>query len=251
MKFNLIYIVCFIFLLSSCEKSKELRYDADLSALNIWLGSNPQKQDSLVYNYAFRSLNERDTIKFSVRLTGLPSDQDREFKLKAVGGDIARVKAGVHYEFPKYILKANAYEGIFPIIIKRSADFKQQEARIVFALEENEVFKKGIVERSDLIIILREAFAKPGNWDADPFPYSKLSTFFGAYSNVKFQFITTVIGRVPTFRVRTNGIAIPPDEVSHTQAQYWQQRCKLELAKYNLEHPGEPLKDGTETIVFP
>ncbi|RZM29840.1 MAG: DUF4843 domain-containing protein [Pedobacter sp.] len=251
MKLKLIYIACLAILLGSCEKSKELRYDTGFSALNIWLGVNLQKQDSLVYNYAFKTLNERDTINFSVRLTGTPSPVDREFKLKAIGGDTTRVKEGLHYEFPKYILKANAYEGIFPIYIKRSADFRSQQGRIIFALVENESFKKGITERSDLIVILKEAFSKPANWDADTFPYSRLSMFFGTYSNVKFQFITTVIGRIPTFRVRTNGVAVPPDEVSHTQAQYWQQRCRLELAKYNAEHPDSPLKDGVETIVFP
>lgn len=251
MKFNFIYIACFAFVLSSCEKSKELRYNNELTALNIWLGANVQKQDSLEYNYAFKSLNERDTINFSVRLTGLPSNHDREFQLKAVGGDTLRVKAGVHYEFPKYVLKANAYDGVFQIFIKKSADFRQQQAKVIFALAENGVFKKGIVEQSDLIVILKEAFAKPGNWDADTFPYTRLSTFFGGYSNVKFQFITTVIGRTPTFRVRSNGIPVPPNEVSYTQAQYWQQRCKLELAKYNADHPRDPLKDGDETIVFP
>ncbi|TKC08598.1 DUF4843 domain-containing protein [Pedobacter frigoris] len=251
MKLNMIYAVGFLFLMSSCEKAKELRYDNELSTLNIWLGANLQMQDSLVYNYAFKSLNESDTIKFSVRLSGLPGNQDREFKLKAISGDLDRVKEGVHYVFPKYILKANTYEGVFPILIKRSADFKNKEARVVFALSENESFKKGVREQSSMKVILKEEFSKPANWDVEPYPYTRLSTFFGAYSNVKFQFITTVIGRIPTFRVRSAGVPVPPDEVYYTQAQYWQSRCKLELAKYNAEHPGQPLKDGDETIVFP
>jgi len=251
MKLNIIYAAGILLLMSSCEKAKELRYDSELSTLNIWLGANTEVQDSLVYNYAFKSLNESDTIKFRVRLTGLPSNEDREFQLKAVSGDLERVKEGVHYVFPKYILKANTYEGIYPILIKRSADFTTEEARVVFALSENEYFKKGVSEQSNMKVILKEEFSKPANWDVDPFPYSRLSTFFGAYSNVKFQFITTVIGRIPTFKVRASGVAVPPEEVSYTQAQYWQSRCKLELAKYNSEHPGEPLKDGNELIVFP
>lgn len=251
MKLNIIYTVGFLVLISSCEKSKELNYDNELSALNIWLGANLQPQDSLVYNYAFKSLNDNDTIKFSVRLTGIPSTQDREFKLKAVSGDLDRIKEGVHYEFPKYVLKANTYEGVFPILIKRSGDFKNQEARVAFGLSENESFKKGVVESSALKVTLKEEFSKPANWDADTYPYTRLSTFFGAYSDIKFQFITTVIGKAPTFRVRSAGIPVPPDEEYYTQAQYWQSRCKLELAKYNEEHPDQPLKNGDEFIVFP
>ncbi|TCC97081.1 DUF4843 domain-containing protein [Pedobacter hiemivivus] len=252
MKSKLMYIACFAFLLSSCEKSKELRYDADFSALNIWLGANLQKQDSLVYNYAFKSLNDFDTIKFSVRLTGLPVDQDREFQLEAIGGETERVKPGVHYEFPKYVLKANTYEGVFPIYIKRSTDFRQRQARIIFALKENGLFKKGIVEKSDLIVILKEEFSKPANWDADTFPYKNLSTFFGTYSNVKFQFITTVIGRIPVFKVRSDTKPpVPPDEVSYTQAEYWQKRCKTELAIYNAAHTKPLVTENEESITFP
>lgn len=253
MKFNIIYIACAMFLLSSCKKSEEIRYESDFNALNIWLGANAQKQDSLVYNYAFKSLNERDTISFSVRLSGLPSNQDREFQLKAVGGDLDRVKAGVHYEFPKYVLKANTYEGVFPIYIRKSADFKQKQAKVIFGIAETETFKKGLVELSDLIVILKDQFSKPANWDADTYPYLRLTTFFGSYSNVKFQFITTVIGRAPFFRVRNDTQPpVPPDEVSYTQAQYWQIRCRLELAKYNEEHPTAPLKsENEENITFP
>ncbi|MEJ2879796.1 DUF4843 domain-containing protein [Pedobacter sp. GR22-6] len=251
MKFNIIYAVGLLLLISSCKKEEELRYDNEHSAMNVWLGTDLQLRDSLVYNYAYKSLNNFDTIKFSARLTGLLSDQDREFQLKAISGDLDRVKEGQHYVFPKYILKANTYGGIFTILIKRSGDFKSKEAKVVFGISENEHFKKGAVEQSVMKVLLKEEFSKPANWDLDPFPYTRLSSFFGGYSNVKFQFITTVIGRTPTFRVRTNGTAVPPDEVSHTQALYWQSRCKLELSKYNSEHIGEPLKDGDEVIVFP
>ncbi|MNL21026.1 hypothetical protein D3C87_1422990 [compost metagenome] len=162
------------------------------------------------------------------------------------------MKAGVHYEFPKYVLKANTYQGVFPIYIKRSADFKQQQARIIFALKENGVFRKGLAEQSDLIVILKEQFSKPANWDADTYPYSRLATFFGTYSNVKFQFITTVIGRIPVFKVRTDTKAPePPDEVSYTQAEYWGKRCKAELAIYNATHTKPLVTENEESITFP
>ncbi|WP_443937766.1 DUF4843 domain-containing protein [Pedobacter sp. MW01-1-1] len=252
MKYPAIYLFCILILFASCKKSEELRFDRDFSALNIWLGTNPQKADSLVYNYAFKSLNDYDTVKFTVRLTGKPSATDREFQLKAIGGDTLRIKKDVNYVFPKYILPANAYTAVFPILIKRSTDFKTTPAKIIFGVKEDSNFKKGIAERSDLTIILKDQFAKPANWDVDPLPYFKLSTFFGAYSDVKFQFITTVIGRAPIFKVRYSGVVTSTDEIYYTQAQYFQNRCKIELVNYNLAHPTAPLKSEIgETITFP
>jgi len=252
MKIKILYLAITVLLLSSCEKSKDLLYEKDFSALNIWLGSNPQKADSLTYNYAFKSLNDIDTINFSVQLTGIPTNTDREFQLKAIGGDTLRIKKDVHYTFPKYVLKANTFKGVFPIYIKRSTEFKAKEGRIIFGLKEDDNFKKGLKELSDLTVILKDQFSKPANWDVDPLPYYKLSTFFGAYSDVKFQFITTAIGRAPIFKVRYNGVLVPPDEISYTQAQYFQSRCKIELINYNAAHPGAPLKSELgETVTFP
>lgn len=250
---NKILILAFaVLLLSSCGKSEDLLYPQEFSALNIWLGSNPQKADSLVYNYAFKSLNDVDTINFSVRLSGIPATTDREFQIKAIGGDTLRIKKDIHYTFPKYILKANTYTAVFPIYIKRSAEFKAKPAKIIFGLKEDGNFKKGLRELSDLTVILKDQFSKPANWDVDPLPYNRLSTFFGAYSDVKFQFITTAIGRAPFFKVRYSGVLVPPDEISYTQAQYFQSRCKIELINYNAAHPGAPLKSElNETVTFP
>ncbi len=239
-------------IIAGCAKNNDLLYPAEQSALNIWLGVDSQKPDSLVYNYAFKSLNDIDTVWFSVRLSGVPQTADREFNLHAVGGDTLRVKKGLHYDLPKYLLKAGAYEGKFPILVRRSSDFKDKPARLILELQEDKMFIKGVKERADLIIHFKEEFSKPVNWDVDPLPFYRLSSFFGIYSNVKFQFITTVIGRTPTFKVRYSGVLVPPDEVSYTQAQYWQARCKTELLQYNAEHPLEPLKnENNELITFP
>ncbi|MFC3196116.1 DUF4843 domain-containing protein [Parapedobacter deserti] len=238
--------------LFSCEKEIDARYEPSFSALNIWLGSNVQKPDSMVYNFAFRPVQEADTISFSVRLMGLPANHDREFKLIAISGDTARIKQGVHYEFPTYILPAHAYEGVYSIFIKRTDTFSGQPGRIVFGLMEDGVFRRGIQERSDIAIVLMDQFAKPAHWDIDPAPYQPLMRFFGAYSDVKFQFITTAIGRAPTFKVRYSGTPIPPDEVSYTQAQYWQNRCRTQLLQYNANNPEAPLRDEHgEIVTFP
>lgn len=234
---------------SSCKKTKELIYPQDFNALNIWLGANNQKADSLTYNYAFKSLNELDTINFSVRLTGSPSTVDREFELKAIGGDTLRIKKDVHYVLPKYILKANTYTAVYPVYFKRTSEFKLKEGKIIFGLKESAMFKKGITERSDLIVILKDQFSKPANWDVDPAPYRSIASLFGTYSDVKFQFITTAIGVPAIFKIRYTGVAIPPNEISYTQAQYYSNRSKIELVNYNTAHPGAPLRNEYGDLV--
>lgn len=252
MKHKLVYLTCLALIFSSCKKSEELRFDSTFSALNIWLGANMYKTDSVVYNYAFKSLNEIDTINFSVRLAGLPASGDREFELKVIGGDTLRIKKDVHYTLPKYILKAGAYTGIFPLYIKKSADFKTLPGKIIFGLKENDSFKKGSTQLADLKVILMDQFAKPSYWDADPFPYLPPAQFFGAYSYVKFQFITTVIGQPFIWKIRYNGTPVPPNELGYQTLLYYRDKVKAAFANYNIEHPGDPLKsEFGDLISFP
>lgn len=252
---KVLHLIYVLLLLSSCSKNEELRFDNNFSGLNIWLGANVQKADSVEFNFAFRPVKVMDTIQFSVRLTGIPANADREFELQAIGGDTLKVKKDIHYFFPKYVLKAGTYTGVFPILIKRTADYKTGTAKIIFGLKENSAFKKGIKEYADLIVYLKDQFLKPANWDVDPLPYTRLSTFFGAYSNKKFEFITNTIGRPPIFKVRYSGVLVPPDEVIYTQAQYWQGRCKTELAAFNAANAAlniGPLRDENENLItFP
>ncbi len=251
MKQKLVYLVLVALVLSSCKKAEELRFDAEFSALNIWLGANLQKTDSVIYNYAYKSINETDTISFTVRLAGLPSSVDREFELKPIGGDTTRILKDVHYVLPKYVLKAGAYTGVYPLYIKKSTAFKANPGKIIFGLKENSSFKKGSVQLADLKVILMEDIVKPANWDADAFPYFRLSAFFGVYSYVKFQFITTAIGQPAIFRVRQNGTVVAP-EVGYQQALYFKEKCKVALADYNAAHPGAPLvSELGETVIFP
>ncbi|WEK17525.1 MAG: DUF4843 domain-containing protein [Candidatus Pedobacter colombiensis] len=252
MKTNMIYLllISVTSLFFSCKKATELRY-SDTDAINVWLGVNDSRPDSLEYNYAFKSLNEVDSILFKAKLTGKLADHDRTFFLKAIAGDTTRLRPGTHYTFGKYVIKANTYQAIFPIYIKRSADFKTRSARIVFAVSDQGELKKGLTEMTTMTVVFKDAFAKPANWDVDIYPYTKLSTYFGAYSNVKFQFITTAIGQPPIFRVLSAGTPAL-GEVNFTEVKFYQNSCKQQLAVYNAAHPTDPMKDeNNQIITFP
>ncbi|WP_295120658.1 DUF4843 domain-containing protein [uncultured Chitinophaga sp.] len=236
-------------LLSSCNKSPELLYAEDTDAINIWLGTSlAAKPDSMEYNFAFKPAVPVDSVIFTGMLLGKPAANDRSFFLKAVGGDTNRVKKGIHYELGDYQIKANGYTAKFPIYIKRTDDFKTGPARIVFSITEEGDLKKGLVESSRITLIFNDVFAKPAHWDVDPYPYTKLSTYFGVYSNTKFQFITTTIGQPPIFRVLSAGTPVA-GEVDFTTVTYYKNSCIKRLATYNAANPGNPLRDENNNLI--
>lgn len=238
--------------MSACKKSPEMMYNSATDAINIWLGTSlAQKPDSIEYNFAFKPVVDKDSIVFTGMLLGQQADHDRTFILKAVGGDTNKVKLGVHYEFGNYIIKSNTHTAQFPIYIKRTGDFKTGAARIVLGIAETGDLKKGLVENSKVTLIFNDVFAKPANWDVDPYPYTKLSTYFGVYSNTKFQFITTVIGTAPVFRVLSAGTPAT-GEVDFTTVSYYKSSCVKRLNTYNAANPGNPMRDENNNLItFP
>jgi hypothetical protein len=189
---------------------------------------------------------------FCVRLIGVPTDMDRSFKLRAVGGEIPAIQEGGHYSFGDYLLKAGTIEAEYPLYLKKTDDFRGLPDRsIAFELDESSGFLTGAKEYTRLKLVLKDREEKPENWDAEPFPYFHLGYFFGTYSRVKHQFIITVTGLV-VFRVLYQGTPVPPNEISYFEAQYLQRKCRAALAEYNAAHPEDPLKDENgELITFP
>ncbi|UYQ94176.1 DUF4843 domain-containing protein [Chitinophaga horti] len=233
----------------SCQKSSEITYKSETDAVNIWLGTSlSAKPDSMEYNFAFRPAVPTDSVVFTAMVLGNTTAQDRRFVLKAIGGDTNRVKQGVHYEFGDYTIRGNGYTDTFAIYIKRTNDFKVNGARIVFGVSETGDLKRGLIESSKVTIILKDIFAKPAHWDVDPYPYTKLSTYFGVYSNVKFQFITTVIGKAPIFRVLSAG-TLKEGEVDFTTVTYYKNSCIKQLNVYNAANPGNPLRDENNNLI--
>ncbi|MBV7533450.1 DUF4843 domain-containing protein [Chitinophaga sp. sic0106] len=240
---------CFFY---SCEKSPELMYTAANDGINIWLGTSASsKPDSTEFNFAFKPVVPTDSIVFTGMLLGQKVEHDRKFILSPVGGDTDRVKEGVHYAFGEYVIKANTYTGTFPIYVKRTGDFKAAGARIVFGISAAGDLKKGLTENSKITVIFKEEFSKPANWDADIYPYNKLSTYFGVYSDAKFEFITTVIGKPPVFRVLLSG-TVGANDIDFTTVSYYKSSCVKRLSTYNAANPGNPLRDENNNLItFP
>ena len=237
-----------LLLMTGCRKNNHQLYPADESFINIWLGTSVVKEDSTVYNFGLKPVRQTDSVMFTARLMGQISDKDRSFTLRATGGDTGRIREGVHYSFGKYIIKANTWQAIFPVYILRTPDFKDTAFRIKFEVTGAPGMAAGVKEKSDLVIVLTDRFQKPANWDAETSAaYTKLVSFFGAFSAVKFQFITTATGVAPTYRVRYTGAPVPPDEIYYTQAAEYSRICKVKLSEYNAVNPA--LKDENGNVI--
>jgi hypothetical protein len=245
-----IFLIAALAGLCSCAENERESFREETVALNIWFGNSAVNLDSLVYNYAYRALDaDVDSVMFRARLIGVPVDADRPFKLRVAGGGNG-VQEGVHFLLGDYRLPAGAMEAEFPIYLTRTSDFRgTPDHPVELELDVTGSFATGAREFSRLKLVLKDREEKPENWDEDSWPYFDLSYFFGPYSRVKHQFIITVTGLV-IFKVLYQGTPAA-NEISFFEAQYLQRKCRAELAAYNAEHPGDPLKDENgEPIVF-
>lgn len=236
-------------LCNACKKNDHQVYDAGQPYVNIWLGTNTTREDSVVYNFSLKPERPVDSIMFTARLMGLPAAVDRSFTLKAIGGDTTKIKEGVHYRFGTYMIKANNLTALCPVYILRTSDFADTTFSVSFGVAANSTLPAGVKEMQQLKILLRDKFQKPANWDVETSSaYQKLSNFFKTFSKVKFQFITTTTGVAPVYRVRYTGIPVPPDEIPYTQAQYYANTCKAALSTYNATHT-TPLTDELGQVI--
>lgn len=226
--------------LTSCKEDIIPVFDSTEHAVNVWFGDRRNPSDSLVYNYAFRPERPVDSIMFNASAMGVQEGKPYVFTLKAVGGDTARIKEGVHYRFGNYAVGNR--QATFPIYILRTKDFADKQLAITFAISNASETKAGAVEYSELKLVVRDRFEKPANWDVDVSPYGRLFNYFGVFSRAKFQFITDITGVPPLYRVRVAGAVASADEIYATQATDYRNTCRTELAIYNATH-ATPLKD--------
>jgi hypothetical protein len=240
-----------LILATSCSKNDIFYYDAEHTALNIWLGDSNTTLDSLTYNFAY-TLEGRDSIMFNVRLSGYPAEYDRPFEIEAVAGDYDYV----YYKFADYVLKAGEYEGKFPIYIDKPAsydEFKDRSGAIIFKLKESATFASGTNENSQLYVVFKNYVAKPDNWDDAVYPYYSLSRYFGSYSQVKYSFIIqeTGLANFQIYYTTAQNPVLADNVITSIHATYLKSKCVSALITYNATHASPLSDENGNLIVFP
>lgn len=246
MKNNIITAAALLMLLGTggCSQNDRFYFDTDYRALNIWLGDEmmTRRVDSVIYNFAYHK--DMDSVMFHVQVAGLPVASQTVFTLEAVEGDRDKVE----YVVGDYTLSEGEYSGSFPIYFRKADgfdEFTDADGYIVFGMKANDTFQPGA--NNTLRISLSNSVGKPANWDEAVYPERPLSTYFGTYSDVKYSFMIQVTG-LSNFKIIYSTSNLQPGEISHLEAAYLQQKCRLALQEYNATHD-EPLTDENDVTV--
>lgn len=244
--------------LTSCDKEEVIRYDTSRATLNIGFTSAAQLVQTSVWNYS-ETTTERP-LKFYARVSGMPVDTDRTFRLAVTGGDLD--KAGATVRFDSYTIPAGEVSGEFeiffdPAALSNPAVFSTEEGELVITLVPDETFGEGALGQNELRITLRNFLAKPERWDiSGGFYQPSIASIFGVYSTEKLQFMIEQ-GAPANFRLETNqsdNMVPDPDKagayiVSTGYANYLKQKCVAALEKYNLSH-STPLCDSLGNPIY-
>lgn len=233
---------------SACSTEEVDRFDPSYEALNIGFGTVDNLTQKATYNYS-ETANER-AVKFYARVTGTPVDYDRQFTLEAVDGNLT--EAAGSYRCETYVIPAGQVSGEYniyfdPSKLSNPSVFTEEDGELVFRVSEGGAFRVGALNQNELRFTLKNALAKPEEWDNPSYGYMALSRYFGTYSIEKFRFMIEN-GCPINFKVSYSQAAPTTMEgdvtvMSDGYANYLRQLYYLALVEYNDTHD-TPLCDS-------
>lgn len=253
---NFIYLLLMTALFSSCEKKYYNYYEgigiAQFGpALRFIYMPYYDLNDTLkTYTFFYRDASvKQDTVYFDLYALGGPGDKDRPFVLKQVivaGKDNA--EPGVHYKAfndpslaSTYVVKAGEVHMFVPVIMLRHGSLREREVVLQFALEENEWFRKGEVNKLWRRLEFADKLNQPSAWTT-----AASNLYWGKYSKVKHEFMVQQTGE------RWDQEFMAALSAEQAYAVYWKVKLRTLLAEYNAAHLSNPLKDENgELVVFP
>lgn len=188
--------------------------------------------DSLIFSFAnYSSAVEDTTFDITVYVMGETSEVDR---VASFGIDESLTSADATlFEFPASVtVPAGSFEASLPVTIKRGEVLKENSVTLYVQVLESTDFKVGVDSDDHLLIRWSDILTKPTNWE-------DLEEFFGAYSQVKYQFI------IDTLNIATFDL----DEITWGQMKNYQIQLAEALRVYNEEHPESLLTDEDGNLV--
>lgn len=241
-----------MFVVMSCTNEEVPTFDTSRCGLDIWVGTVASVYESTTYNYSYAY--EEGSVTFYAQISGMPSKNDRTFRLEPFGGDSALIASTIRTE--DYVIPAGEIGGTYQVFFNtqklQDPDlFKNSDGKIFFRVAANDEFELGTENHQQFMVVLKNYLAKPDNWDEANYPRVPLSRYFGNYSRVKYQFMIEVLGLID-FEINYNTqTSYDPERnvVSAVYAVYLQQVMQKALADYNGSHD-LPLTDEYGNPVF-
>lgn len=247
MKQTIIYIA-FLGLLTACKKDEiSTTSSASAAVYFIYDVMRPVNIDSISYTFVEKSSTVvTDTLWLPVRVSGNTADKDRPVNLVADNAGTTAVK-DQHYKLLNNIVPKGSFTSRVGVVLLRDASLQTNSVVLNLQLQPSQDFpvlmKDTLMDdgryygRNKVKIIFTDRLLKPDNWE------SYLITFFGAYSNVKFRFITGVLG-VSSFP--TTG----PNAVNYPRMQFYQTTVRNALLEYTTAN-GPLIDENSNVVVIP
>ncbi|MDR0766146.1 MAG: DUF4843 domain-containing protein [Odoribacteraceae bacterium] len=185
MKKRVIYLslVGFLCCTSACEEDKIMLYD-DANYIQF----TRYVTDSMTCS--FLAYPDRDELPFPlvVEVVGLPSNQDREYKLAVVAEYTNAPES--NYRLPgNLVMPAGKVIDTCYLSINRTPRISTEAVRLTVRLEETPDFKAGQTNKSSAIIYISDVITKPDWWTS-----SVTSSYLGDYSDEKYRVFIKVTG---------------------------------------------------------
>ncbi|MGN6421344.1 MAG: DUF4843 domain-containing protein [Pseudobacter sp.] len=247
MKQITIYIA-FLGMLTACKKDEiSTASSASAAVYFIYDVMRPVNIDSISYTFVEKSSTVvTDTLWLPVRVSGDVADKDRPVNLVADNAGTTAEK-DKHYKLLNNVIPKGSFTARLGVVLLRDASLQNNSVALNLRLQPSEDFpvlmKDTLMDdgryygRNKVKIIFTDRLLKPDNWE------SYLITFFGAYSNVKFRFITGVLG-VSSFS--TTG----PKPVNYPRMQFYQNTVRNALLEYTTAN-GPLIDENNNVVVIP
>jgi hypothetical protein len=226
------FIITVLFCLSAVSCKKDIaKYNND-PRINFFERTNDQYQ-RVILSKSFSFAAEpatvlTDTILVRAKIMGLAAANDRKFGAISLSAQSTAIP-GTDYKILEGTVKANELFGYLPVVLYRTAELKTISKVLVLQTADIADFKTGVINENVFTLNWNDNLVKPANWDTRP----GLVTYFGVYSLTKFQFISTVLGRVD-FPIQTG--AYDPALLTHYQMLDLKAKLKDALGVYNSTH---------------
>lgn len=226
-KFLPVYVILMaLFIAVSCKQEDVMRYE---QSPGVFFSQG-------AYSYSF--VNEpwlaEKTIKLTVDITGLAADHDRHFSIAHPAKDTITTAEPDQYAVGEGVVPAGEYSGTVDLTLKYSSRLDSKIDTLFFEVLPSDDFPEVRLNRSYARVAFTKQVIMPANW-------RWLRWYFGTpYSTRWWLFILDVTGgnHLPYFPT-------DPDKetwwMSVNEVKAWQAKVRLELEKYNREHPGKPL----------
>lgn len=240
-----IRIAALLVCLVACRKSELASYTQP-DMIYVYKDFYNTNKDSTTYSFATKANGlQTDTVKVPLRIMGNAREKDRTVAIQTVADSTTATSQ--QFTILPTIVKAGSFTTDIPVLVNRTPDMKTKEVRILLAIVASADFLPGVPNTTattgraggatQYLIKINDFLTKPSNWE------SVLSTYFGAYSQVKYKFMIDVTGR-------TEFPITGQDAISPSQFLFYKKLCREALETYNTTYA--PLTDEYGMLVtFP